>query len=177
MKKLALVACVVVGATSAVASGVAEAREICDPIGSWYGYYAPGDPGSELIGPRWISTISGMSKGSGAAVLELNGGFDSTFTGYGPAGGPLFPTAVAGTLIRGSWKRTSDNTFAVSALAMVRDAQGNTVYIVKMVGTDTLIENCNTVQVDVSLQILKPDFEQWFDLGPQTTHYGYRIVP
>ncbi len=122
MKKLVVVACVALGAS--LAATTANAEEGCSPIGSWYGYYAPGD--TNLIGPRWISTISGASNSSGALTLELNGGYDYTLTTDGV---PWFPTAVAGTLIRGTWKRIGGNKFATSSLAMVRDEGGNTVYI------------------------------------------------
>lgn len=166
MMKLIVVACIALGAS--LPATTANAEEGCSPIGSWYGYYAPGD--TNLIGPRWISTISGASNSSGALALELNGGYDFTLSNW-------FPTAVDGTLIRGTWKRIGDNKLATSSLAMVRDASGNTVYIVKMYGTDTLIDGCNTVAVNVTLEILDPvTFESLTGPMPQALHYGHRIV-
>ncbi|WP_242343529.1 hypothetical protein [Anaeromyxobacter terrae] len=46
-----------------------------------------------------------------------------------------------------------------------------------MYGTDTLIDDCNTVAVNVTLEILDPvTFESLTGPMPQKVHYGHRIV-
>lgn len=163
MKRLVALAMLALGTLLSATSAVAE--DGCSPIGSWYGYYAPPND----VAPAWMSTIDGMSNNSGTMILELVT-FDSTLGGW-------FPTAVAGGMIRGEWKRTSGNTFAVSAIGIGRDAQGNALYIGKMYGTDTLLAGCNVVQVDVTLEILDPvTFVSMTGPMPQATHYGYRIA-
>ncbi len=154
-------------ASVAVTKAVAQepGSKGCSLIGSWYGYYAPPDD----VEPKWMSTIEGRTPESGTAVLELIG-FDSTLGG-------LFPTAVGGSLIRGSWKKTGPNTFAITGLGFAVDAQGKDVYIARMTGTDTVSDDCNKVKVNVKLQFLDPQFRAVYGPPiPQETHFGYRIL-
>ncbi len=84
---------------------------------------------------------------------------------------------AGGSLIRGNWKKTGPNTFAITALGFGVDGAGNVLYSARMTGTDTMSDDCNKVTINVKLQILSPTFQPLYGPAvPQDTHYGYRIL-
>ncbi len=141
--------------------------------GSWIGYStATGDA-------WWLSTASGQSAAAGTVVLEVPG-FDVTL----PAGNPstaTFPNAIKGTDLRGTWERIDGNTFTYTVLGMTVSESGATQYISKLSGTETLMDECNTMFLEnTELQIYLPQADPFVDtplIGPIAfpDHYGFRM--
>jgi len=148
-------------------------RHGCQLYGSWLGYSAAtGDA-------WWMSTVSGQNAAGGTVVLEVPG-FDITLpTGDSPV--QTFPDAVKSTDLRGTWKRIDSNSFAYTVLGIVVDENGVTQYISKLTGTETLLDECNTMFLEnTALQIYLPQADPFTDeafIGPIPfpDHYGFRM--
>lgn len=147
--------------------------EGCKLLGSWVGYQ------NETGYAWWMSTASGQNASAGTLVLEVPG-FDVTF----PVGEPpvaTFPDAVKVTDLRGTWVRTDGNSFAYTALSIVVDANGVPQYISKLSGTETLMDECNTMFLEnTALELFLPSMDPFEDdpiIGPVPfpDHYGYRM--
>ena len=179
LSTLAIAALILMLSVPALASGGLKNQasegpfEGCKLLGSWLGY-------STSTGDAWwMSTASGQNAAGGTLVLEVPG-FDVTL----PAGSPpvpTFPNAIAGTDLRGTWVRTGSNSFAYTVLGIAVDEYGATQYISKLTGTETLIDECNTMFLEnTALQIFLPMMDPFTDspiIGPIPfpDHYGYRM--
>lgn len=148
-------------------------HEGCKLHGSWLGY-------STSTGDAWwMSTAGGQSAAAGTVVLEVPG-FDMTLiVGDPPA--PVFPFAFKATDLRGTWERIDANKFAYTVLGIVVDENGTTQYISKLTGSETLIDDCNTMFLEnTALQIYAPQADPFADLPligpiPFPDHYGFRM--
>jgi hypothetical protein len=152
------------------ASGMATAAgavKDCSQLGTWLEV----KPGThELAG--FLATASGQSNNQGTLVVE-NPGFGSTF-------GDLFPGAVGGSQDRGVWERTGGRTFSYSLIGTFVDSSGVIVWIRKIYGTITMIDNCKTEKLTAVMAVYQgtdnpfegtPIFE--VDLGAL---YAYRFT-
>jgi hypothetical protein len=148
------------------ATAFAEKPQGCKVLGSWMGYDNVGDA-------NWISMVMGQSSSKGTYILEAPG-FDATLGG-------LYQDAVMGGTLRGVWKRTGPNTFAVTLIGLAVDSGGNTLYISKLSATDTfLAEDCNSMWIEGTLELFLPnqnpfDEEPFIGPFPLDPHWGYRM--
>jgi hypothetical protein len=60
------------------------------------------------------------------------------------------------------------------------DDDGNNVWIGKLSGTSTLMDNCNTEFIEGTLEVFGPDQDPFMDFPqyggfPVPNHYGYRM--
>lgn len=105
----------------------------CTFDGTWYGVEAPDD--LRLTG--WMNSMSGKSANKGIAALEFPT-FDHKLFG-------LYPEAEYFSAMRGTWVRTSGNSFAYTMIGMATAADGITpVWIGKIYGNSTLSDDCST---------------------------------
>jgi hypothetical protein len=151
--------------------GPEEPKDGCKLLGSWYGY------DTDTLNVWWLSTASGQSSSQGTVILEVPG-FDATL----PVDDiPTFPDVVGMTALRGVWKRTSGNTFEYTVLGIAVDAAGQSHYVGKLTGTETLSEDCGTMFLqETYLQIYLPNMDPFSDNAiagpiPFPDHYGYRM--
>ena len=128
---------VVFMAASAVAADMP--KNGCTLQGSWMG------TGSIKL----LTTYNGLSASSGTIIEELPG-FDMTLGG-------LFPTAVQGTTLRGTWQRTGGNTFVYTQVGYGLDAAGNIVWIGKNSGNKTLSDDCDVMTIESNLEVFLPE--------------------
>jgi len=135
----------------------------CSILGSWIGY--------NELGAAWMSTAIGQRTSSGTYILEYPG-FDATLNN-------TYPQAVRVPPARGTWERTGGNTIAFTVIAFGVDANGQTVYIGKISGRDTLSENCSRLNVSSTLEVFLPTQNPFQDAPlfavPPVPHYGYRM--
>lgn len=139
-------------------------RQGCSLIGGWFGYNVAGDMA------EWIVIAQGATNSSGTITLD-DKYFDATLGG-------AFPV-VEGTDLRGTWERTNGNTFRLAMIGYALNADHVTLYIAKMSGTITIIDNCNKEYLDLRIDYFAPDANPFvdepfygFDLP---YHDGYRM--
>ena len=144
------------GAATAFATHI----PVCQLQGSWIGY-------DENSNAYWINSIQGQSSSSGTYVLEVPG-----LTG-------IFPGAVIGATARGMWIRTGGNTFAVTVITLAVDPEGNTLGITKLIATDTLSEDCNSMWIENRAELFWPNQNPFEDepflVMSLAGHWGYRM--
>jgi len=144
------------------ASGVATAAgagKNCSALGTWVNVY----PDTHVLA-GWLATADGQSSDEGTMTLE-SPGFDMTLYG-------MFPTAVGGTGDRGVWKRSGRNTFKYSFIGTAVDSSGAIVWIRKISGTITMIDDCQTEKITAVMAVYGPTDNPFegtpsyeFDLG------------
>ena len=149
-----------------VGSVHAQGARGCSLIGSWFGY-------DEFGSMYWTATHTGQNSSKGTSNLEVPS-FDATLGGF-------FPDAEKITIARGSWKRLDGYTFAGAAIAMAVDAVGQTEYVLKVNGKNTLSAGCNSMWLEVTLEIYLPNQnpfteDSFFDPIPLPGHPGYRMT-
>jgi len=137
--------------------------EDCKFQGSWFGFSADGSA-------SWMSTAHGQSSSIGTYIVEYPG-FDF---------GWFWPTAAKGSTLRGAWERIDEDTFAFTVIGLALDLAGTTVGIVKLSGTDSLLEDCNTMLIENTVEVFggsQDPFEEDPDGGviQLPPHYGYRM--
>lgn len=142
------------------ATAFAANSPVCQLQGSWMGYDENGYA-------FWVNSVQGRSSSSGTYIVES------------PGAAGIFPEAVLGGTLRGVWTRTGGRTFAVTLIGLAVDSAGNTLYIAKLIATDTLSEDCNSMWIENSFEFFSPDqnpFEdEPFYATPAPGHWGYRI--
>jgi len=137
-----------IGLVFLMASGVAMAGKDdgCRFQGSWISFTdnMPGVPDGI---PTWVAGIHGQSASSGTNELEFPA-FDADM-GVPPG---------AGTQMRGAWERTGGNNFAYTMMGYgYNPVSGAPVYAIKMSGTITLYDACDTGDVTASINIYDCD--------------------
>lgn len=152
------------------APGVATAGEggkDCSPIGTWLGVY----PDTHMLA-GFLQTSNGQSSNEGTITVE-NPGFSLTWFGQ-------FPDAVAGSFDRGVWKRTGGRTFEYSLVGTAVDSSGAMVWIRKITGTITMIDDCKTEKITAVMGVYLPGDDPFdgpplfeFDFGDL---YGHRLT-
>ncbi len=164
MKKLIVVACLVLGAgvlaacqlaandSGVVAAAVAQEKG-CSNLGTWMTAIpaTPFDETDPAQYPPWISTDFGMSASSGTIVTDVPRWPNITFNIPG-TDVVLFPTAVRMTELKGVWQRTSGNTLAFTQIGWAVDKDGNPQYVVRNSGTTTFTDDCNTEIVESTVE-------------------------
>ncbi len=134
----------------------------CSPVGSWFGFDATTNTA------YWMSTFHGQTPSSGTYVLDIPGIDASQF----------IATAARATTFRGTWQRTGGNRIAFTVISFALDEGGQTVGIAKLSGTDTLMENCNTLFIRNTLELYAPNVNPFQSQGYHIQlpdHYGYRM--
>jgi hypothetical protein len=136
----------------------------CKLNGSWIGY--------NDSGAWWMASPTGYNAREGTTVLDVPG-FDFTLEG-------AFPV-VNSSQLRGVWKRTGGNTFAYTVIGFGVNSDGEALYISKLTGTETIMENCDVMFLEqTTLQIYAPEADPFSDdpiLDPIEfpDHYGFRM--
>lgn len=155
----------------ALANGNAKG---CSLQGTWIGF----DPLDNNALTGWIVSANGKSNDEGTNILEFPN-FDPTLSG-------LFPSAVHASPSRGIWVRTGGNTFDYTMIAVAVDAAWDIVWVSKLSGHVTLIENCSIERIDdTKLEIYAPDQNPYTGTLMELpygvpnpiafgTHYGFR---
>ena len=139
----------------------------CSPIGTWL----QADPDTHVLG-GFLSTFEGQSNAGGTVTIE-NPGFGITWFG-------MFPDAVKGSTDRGAWKRTGGKTFKYSVIGTAVDSNGAIVWIRKISGMATILDDCKTTKITAVMAIYLPGDNPFegaplyeFDFGDL---YGYRVT-
>jgi hypothetical protein len=92
-----------------------------------------------------------------------------------------FPTAVRVSTLQGVWQRTGGKTFAYTTVGIAVDALGNTLWIGKLAGTETMQPGCGVELVTATFSVYAPNANPFEDPAlmvlPQADHYGYRMPP
>jgi hypothetical protein len=128
------------------ATGVAtaeEGRKDCSPIGTWLQV----NPDTHVLA-GFLSTTEGKSSDGGTLTIE-NPGFGITLGG-------LFPTAVKGSTDRGAWKRTGGKTMEFSVIGTAVDSDSAIVWIRKISGTATILDDCKTERITAVMEVYLP---------------------
>lgn len=147
------------------AGAFAAKQEGCQFQGSWIGY--------NESGAYWVSTADGQSSSSGTYKLE-SPGFDATLGG-------MFSTASGGSVFRGMWERIDDHTFGVTVVGLVVDNLGNTLYIIKLSGIDTLSMDCASMSIHSTIEFFFGNEDPFdptatpFYTAYSPPHLGYRM--
>jgi hypothetical protein len=151
------------------ASGIAAN---CSYIGAWYGYTPDLDGNDTTI--EWIINVQGQSQSSGTANIE-DILFDTTLNN-------AFPDADRVTTLRGVWERTGGNTFNITMIGYAIDSiVGAPLWLGKMSGEVTLVDNCNTEELNLTFEFFAPDQDPFSgeppDYGwiPLQFHNGHRM--
>lgn len=152
------------------AAGVATAGEggkDCSPIGTW----AQVNPGTHVLA-GFLATAEGQSSDAGTLTIE-NPGFSLSFYG-------LFPNAVKGSTDRGVWKRTGGKTFEYSVIGTAVDSSAAIVWIRKISGAITVLDDCKTEKITAVMAVYLPTDNPFegtplfeFDFGDL---YAYRVT-
>ena len=160
----------VIGLISFPYTEIAYGEQGCLFQGSWYGINGVTE---EL---EWTINVHGQSHSSGINNLE-DPYFDPTLQ---LVYGDEFEDAVRLTTLRGTWERSGSNTFRWTMIGQAVDDDGNNVWIGKLSGTSTLMDNCNTEFIEGTLEVFGPDQDPFMDFPqyggfPVPNHYGYRM--
>ena len=159
----------------------------CSNLGTWFGVapfppVAPQDltapPWPDTFLTGWSVTVTGKSNSEGTNLFEFPT-FDPDFTGLTPNlnGVPYSDAERIGSM-RGNWKRTGGNTFDYTFMGFAYDENNMPVYIAKISGQVTLINNCEyqytTALMEVFLPYADPFLDPPDDIVPLGVFYGYR---
>jgi len=156
---------VVLAAIAAVsATPVAfSADSACKLTGAWIGYLGPS--------ASWTAIADGVSQSYGTIAITYPA-MDATLFG-------TFPTAVRISSFQGTWARKGGSKFAYSTVAIAVDALGSTLWVGKLVGTETMQPGCNTELVTAKFSAYAPDANPFTDVPffqmDLPDHYGIRM--
>lgn len=168
------IALMFIGLVAFPAQGLAGEDQTCSYIGSWYGFNTVETPEGEIIEGdtlEWTINVQGPSQTSGTNNLESLL-FDLTIGG-------TFPTAVRSTSLKGVWEKIGSKTFAMTMIGYAVDEDGAPVWIGKMSGTATLVDDCHKEYLDLTMEIFLPGQDPFADEAlfgfALPNHYGYRM--
>ena len=133
----------------------------CKFLGSWIGHYEDGPA-------WWMSTVDGQNASHGTFNLEI------------PESVLFFAGAIGVTEFRGEWKKVGKRTYDWTVIGLPYDETATTLALVKVSGTDTIGENCDTLYAtDIFMEVFPPDADPYVDDPVQTSpfppHDGYRV--
>lgn len=141
------------------------ADSACKLNGGWIGYFG------NVAG--WTAIADGVANSSGTITIAYPA-LDPTLFG-------AFPTAVRVSTLQGVWERTGGKTFAYTTIGIAVDAQGTTLWIGKLSGTETMQIGCDVELVTATFSVYPPNANPFEDPPllelPQAPHYGYRMAP
>ena len=148
---------------------LADDSKGCSNLGTWFGVMGPGD--TTLAG--FSGTVTGKSSNMGTNLFS--------FPTFDPSFGldfPPFSLAVSITDMRGNWVRTGGNTFDYTFMGFAMDAANVPVYIAKVSGQATLIDDCQYQHVTAVMEVFLPSMSP-FHMEPISVFYmgefyGYR---
>jgi hypothetical protein len=156
---------VVLAAIAAVsATPVAfSADSACKLSGAWIGYLGPS--------ASWTAIADGISQAYGTITITYPA-MDATLFNS-------FPSAVRISSFQGTWARKGGKQFAYSTVAIAVDALGNTLWVGKLAGTETMQPGCNQELVTARFSAYLPDANPFMDVPffemDLPDHYGTRI--
>jgi hypothetical protein len=135
----------------------------CKLTGSWIGYLGPS--------ASWTAVADGISQSFGSIVITYPA-MDATMFG-------TFDDAVRISSFQGTWARKGGGKFAYTTVAISVDALGNTLWVGKLEGTETMQPGCNQELVTAKFSAYAPDANP-FTAVPFFTmdlpdHYGIRM--
>ena len=146
-----------------VAAPVASADSACKLTGSWIGYLGPS--------ASWTAVADGISQSYGSIVITYPAR-DATLFG-------TFKDAVRVSSFQGTWARKGGRNFAYSTIAIAVDALGNTLWVGKLEGTETMQPGCNKELVTAKFSAYAPDADPFVDAPffkmDLPDHYGNRM--
>lgn len=128
-------------AAIAAAPAAVSADASCKLSGAWIGYLGPA--------ASWTAIAGGSSESHGTIEITYPA-MDATLFG-------TFPNAVRISSFQGTWVRKGGGKFAYSTVAIAVDALGNTLWIGKLVGTETMQPGCGTELVTAKFSAYLPD--------------------
>jgi hypothetical protein len=150
-------------AALAAAPAASAADAACKLAGSWIGYL--GNNAS------WTAMADGISNSHGTITIAYPA-LDPTLFG-------AFPTAVRVSPLQGVWERTGGRSFAYATVGIAVDALGNSLWIGKLSGTETMQVGCDVELVTATFSVYAPNANPFEDepllVLPQSPHYGYRM--
>ena len=153
--KRMLLGCLLIFSVISIGGATAFARPpiICNLQGVWLGYDSNGNA-------NLMSTVNGQSFSNGTYIVHIPG-FNWASLGFAGIGATGY----------GTWKRTGFNTFAVTFIALpVNSTNGETLAIAKVDATDTLSDNCNSMEIEATISLFYDPKANPFvdepDLGP-----------
>lgn len=139
----------------------------CSIAGTWMGFTGPNS--------GWVATNDGKTINAGSVTLEVTG-FDATLNGW-------FANAQKGAVIvRGNWKRVGTNVSYIDGVSLAVDTDGNTLYVARLYGFRTIMDDCNTVLIGPLTLALyapaqnpyAPDAEPFYQMS-MPDHFGFRL--
>ena len=140
-----------------------SADSACKLTGSWIGYLGPS--------ASWTAVADGISQSYGSIVITYPA-MDATLFG-------TFQDAVRVSSFQGTWARKGGGKFAYSTVAIAVDALGNTLWVGKLEGTETMQPGCDTELVTAKFSAYWPDANPFADTPFFTMdlpdHYGHRM--
>ena len=164
-----------------------EGKQGCSNLGTWFGVSPfPPVPPQDLSSPPWpdtfltgwVATVTGKSNNEGTNNFEY-ATFNPDLTGLTPNANDV-PYSAAKRIgsMRGNWKRTGGNTFDYTFMGFAFDADNMPVYIAKISGQVTLINNCQYQYTTALMEVFKPYADPFLDppddMVPLGVFYGYR---
>ena len=134
----------------------------CKLLGSWIGYDAVG-------AAWWMSTADGQNASHGTLNLEV------------PGSKLFFGGAFSVTELRGSWKKTGENTYDWTVVGFPYLEDTTTMLLAKLSGKDTVSEDCNTIEVtNVVMELFAAtadiNVDEPFFADDFPDHEGHRIM-
>jgi hypothetical protein len=161
MRKTIILTAAVAALGAAPAAFAADSA--CKLAGGWLGYYNGA--------ASWVAVADGVSNSAGTITIDYPA-LDPTLFG-------AFPTGARVGIFRGAWERTGGRSFAYTTLAVAVDALGNSLWIGKLAGTETLGPDCNVEKITATFSAYAPNANPFTDVPfaviPQADHFGYRI--
>lgn len=152
-------------AALAFASTAHAGDAACKLTGGWIGYFGNA--------AGWTAVADGVAQSHGTITINYPA-LDPTLFG-------AFPTAVRISSLQGVWERTGGRSFAYTTIGIAVDAQGNTLWLGKLYGTETMQAGCDVELVTATFGVYPPNANPFEDepllLLPQAPHYGYRMAP
>jgi len=93
----------------------------------------------------------------------------------------MFSTAIGRSVLRGVWERIDDYTFGVTVVGLAVDNLGNTLYILKLSGIDTLSMDCESMHIHSTIEFFSGNQDPFdpaaipFYTMYSPPHMGYRM--
>lgn len=161
MRKL-IVVCTALAAIAA-APVAFSADSACKLTGAWIGYLGPA--------ASWTAIADGVSQSDGTIAITYPA-MDATLFG-------TFQDAVRISSFQGTWVRKGGGKFAYTTVAISVDAAGNTLWVGKLEGTETMQPGCKSELVTAKFSAYAPDADPFRDEPffkmDLPDHYGYRM--
>jgi len=161
MRKLLVTVAAVVTLCAAPLAFAADSA--CKLTGAWLGYLGPG--------ASWTAIADGVSNANGSITITYPA-MDATLFG-------TFTEAVRISSFQGTWERRGGQSYAYSTVAIAVDGLGNTLWVGKLYGTETMQPGCDVELVTAKFAAYAPDADPFtgvpFFAMDLPDHYGHRM--